>query len=96
MNLQPFIQLVTGACHASAFDAGTHEAKLKFGNNGFTGSIADKGLFILIRCPKTHEPKAYAERLLDSHDPRICDMWSPAGMIQQGPGAWWAFGFSAV
>jgi hypothetical protein len=96
MNLQPFIQLVTGQSPDGAFDAGTHAARLAFGNGGFTGTLADKGLFILIRCLKNHEPKAYAERLLDSQDPRIADMWSPAGMIQQGPGAWWCFGFSAV
>lgn len=96
MTLKPFIVLITGQSPERAFDAGTHAARLAFGNGGFTGSLADKGSFILIRCPKIYEPKAYAERLLDSQDPRICDMWSPAGMIQQGPGAWWAFGFSAV
>jgi hypothetical protein len=96
MTLKPFIVLITGQSPERAFDAGTHDARLRFGNNGFSGTLADKGLFILIRCPKNHEPKAYAERLLDSQDPRICDMWSPAGMIQQAPGAWWAFGFSAV
>lgn len=96
MTLNPFIQLVTGDCHASAFDAGTHAARLQFGNNGFTGTLADKGDFVIIRCPKHYEPKAYAEYLLDSQDQRIAEMWSPAGLILQGPGAWWCFGFSAV
>jgi hypothetical protein len=96
MNLRPFIQLVTGESPARAFDAGTHAAKLAFGNGGFTGSLADKGDFVVIRCPKHQDPRAYAESLLESNDPRIADMWSPAGMIEQGPRAWWAFGFSAV
>ena len=96
MTLKPFIQLVTGESPERAFDTGTHAARLAFGTNGFTGSLADKGDFIIIRCPKIYEPKAYAEYLLDSQDQRIAEMWSPAGMIQQGPGAWWSFGFSAV
>ena len=96
MNLQPFIQLVTGQSPDGAFDAGTHAARLAFGNGGFTGTLADKGSYIVIRCPKIYEPKAYAEYLIDSQDQRIAEMWSPAGLILQGPGAWWCFGFSAV
>jgi hypothetical protein len=96
MNLQPFIQLVAGESPSRAFDIGTHEARLAFGTNGFTGTLADKGDFVIIRCPKHCEPKAYAESLIDLADERIAEMWSPAGMIQQGPGAWWCFGFSAV
>ena len=96
MNLQPFIQLVTGESPSRAFDTGTHAARLAFGTNGFTGTLADKGDFLLIRCPKHYEPRDYAERLIASADERISEMWSPAGLIQQGPGAWWAFGFSAV
>jgi hypothetical protein len=96
MNLQPFIQLVTGESPSRAFDIGTHAARLAFGTNGFTGTLADKGDFVLIRCPKHYEPRAYAESLIDSADERIAEMWSPAGLIEQGPGAWWCFGFSAV
>lgn len=96
MTLKPFIVLITGQSPERAFDTGTHAARLAFGNGGFTGTLADKGDFVLIRCPKHYEPRAYAESLIDLLDPRICDMWSPAGMIQQGPGSWWAFGFSAV
>ena len=96
MTLKPFIQLVTGESPSRAFDIGTHAARLAFGNGGFSGSLADKGDFVIIRCPKIYEPKTYAEYLLDSQDQRIAEMWSPAGLIQQGPGAWWAFGFSAV
>jgi len=96
MTLKPFIQLIIGENPSRAFDIATHEAKLAFGNNGFTGTLADKGDFVIIRCPKIYEPKAYAEYLLDSQDQRIAEMWSPAGLIKQGPGAWWAFGFSAV
>ena len=96
MTLKPFIQLVTGESPSRAFDIGTHAARLAFGNGGFTGTLADKGDFVLIRCPKHYEPRAYAESLIDSADERIAEMWSPAGMIQQTPGAWWAFGFSAV
>jgi hypothetical protein len=96
MTLKPFIQLVTGESPSRAFDIGTHAAKLAFGNNGFTGTLADKGSFILIRCPKHHDPEAYAMGLLARHDPRIADMWSPAGLVEQRPGAWLAIGFSAV
>jgi hypothetical protein len=96
MTLKPFIQLLNGESAERAFDIATHEAKLKFGNNGFTGSLADKGSFIVIRCPKHHDPEAYALGLLARNDPRIADMWSPAGMIQYRPGEWFAFGFSAV
>jgi len=96
MTLQPFIVLITGQSPERAFDTGTHAARLAFGNGKFTGSLADKGDFVIIRCPKHYEPRAYAEFLIDSKDPRISEMWSPAGLILQGPGAWWAFGFSAV
>lgn len=96
MTLKPFIQLVKGESPSRAFDIGTHEAKLAFGNNGFTGTLADKGSFVVIRCPKHHDPEAYALGLLARNDPRIADMWSPAGMIQKGPCEWFAFGFSAV
>ena len=96
MTLKPFIQLVTGESPSRAFDIGTHAAKLAFGSGGFTGTLADKGSFILIRCPKHHDPEAYAMGLLARHDPRIADMWSPSGMIQRRPCEWFAFGFSAV
>ena len=74
MTLKPFIQLVTGESPSRAFDIGTHAAKLAFGNGGFTGTLADKGDFVLIRCPKHYEPRAYAESLIDSADERIAEM----------------------
>lgn len=96
MTLNPFIQLGQGESVEVAFDSATHRARLAFGTNGFTGTLADKGSFILIRAPRGVEALGYAERLLKLKDPRICEMWSPAGAIFHGPGAWWFFGFSAV
>jgi hypothetical protein len=88
-----FLVRAKGSTASEAFAAAVLFAKMERGEAGSRGGIAEKGTFAIIRCP-TKNPTAYAQKLLWDNDPRISEIWSPAGCIRHDDD-WIFFGFAA-
>jgi hypothetical protein len=66
-----------------AFNDTRAEAQHEYGHGGYTGTIAEKNDYVIIRrepLPPA-EAETLAERLLREDDERISDKWGPAGAI---------------
>ena len=65
-----------------AFDYITKETRYLKGHGGYTGTIAEKGSFEMIKVPDGEDPITYATYLLDSGDRRVNDKWGPAYCVE--------------
>ncbi len=65
-----------------AFSYVVREALYMYGHRGYTGTIAEKSSFQMIRVPDGEDPITYASRLLDSGDARVNDKWGPAFCVE--------------
>jgi len=87
MGACEFTQRAKGKTAKEAFSAAVEHARYEHGHGGYSGTLAEKGTFVLIqdRTVST-EKEAYAEvdRLMQEGDSRIDDKWGPAGCIRVG------------
>jgi len=81
MGAEVFITRAVGTISSQAFNNAQVEACYEAGNNGYTGTIAEKSEFTMIDCPEGIDPEVYAWLLIDNEDPRVDDKWGPAGCI---------------
>ena len=65
-----------------AFDEIIEIACFREGNDGYTGTIAEKTNFVTIQCQPRKSPGKLAEELMQNSDSRIDDKWGPAGCIE--------------
>lgn len=68
----------------SAFREAHGEAAFEHGHGGYSGTLAEKGEYVVIReAGKLSKQGAYAlaNRLMEADDQRIDDKWGPAGAI---------------
>lgn len=80
-----------------AFNALVDQALYDHGHAGYTGTIAEKDDFEMIKVPVGWDGTAesYASKLIQDDDPRVCNKWGPAGCIQTGPGEFLFFGWAS-
>lgn len=95
MGAQTFFQEASGPDAESAFWAAVRNAEYEYGHNGYTGTIAEKGSFEMIKCPDNKTPIEHADDLLNDENHWINDKWGPAGCIAMGNDkfskSWWLF-----
>ena len=65
-----------------AFDYVIKKALYMHGHGGYTGTIAEKSDFQMIKVPDDEDPITYADYLLDSGNHRINDKWGPAYCVE--------------
>lgn len=88
MGATEFMARAEGVDATSAFRAAREEAAWEHGHGGYTGTIAEKQTFAMIRVPDVvglptaAAAVAYARHLIDEDDRRIRDKWGPAGCIE--------------
>lgn len=82
MGAQPFYQYGYGKTPREAFNNCVLEAINLYGNQGYTGTIAEKESFVIISLPEGQDPWSYAYHMIEIGDPRIDDKWGPAGCIK--------------
>ena len=58
------------------------DAQYYHGHGGYTGTIAEKGSFVMITPPPRKNPYKFAYELIDNGDHRVNDKWGPAGCIE--------------
>jgi hypothetical protein len=107
MGAETFTTMGKGATAQEAFRSASEQARYDYGHAGYTGTLAEKGDFVLIPVPsgivdETAERKEvrrfyvrYADSLIESGDPRIDDKWGPAGCIDMGEGEFLFFGWAS-
>lgn len=95
MGAATFYQKARGKTAQEAFSQAVRDAKHAYGHAGYTGTIAEKGSFVMIKAPAGVKAYAYAQQLVDDGDPRVDDQWGPAGCIELAPGEYLFFGWAS-
>lgn len=103
MGANTFSEVGNAATARAAFDELVANARHEYGHGGYTGTIAEKSAFVMIRIPAAFEPDAapidragkYADLLIEECDERIDDKWGPAGCIEVVPGMFVFFGWAS-
>lgn len=83
MGAQEFTDYGVGVDVAAAFREASSAAVAMYGNQGYTGSLAEKGDYVVVERTPLERAAAYAlaDRLMQANDPRVSDKWGPAGAI---------------
>lgn len=92
MGAQMFTTYAKGGSAKDAFWHAVNDALAEYGNDGYTGTMAEKAEFVMIDLPPGETPDERARYLLINNDPRISDKWGPAGCIDCGDGTFLFFG----
>lgn len=93
MGAETFFVEASGKTAEMAFSKAVEEARYDFGHRGYTGTIAEKGDFVMIQCEgDAHE---YADQLIEDCDSRIDDKWGPAGCVRTSDGNYLFFGWAS-
>src|SRR5687767_876231 len=84
MGAEQFDTYASGQDVREAFNQAVADAQWNYGHAGYTGTIAEKGSFVIISDePRTLvEAEQFAYELMDEEDERIDDKWGPAGAIR--------------
>lgn len=96
MGAQSFVVHGSGESATQAFGAAVTDAAYWFGHGGYTGSIADKGEFVMVPLPEGEDPEKYAEKLNHSEDSPVDDKWGPAGCFKLRDGEYLFFGWAPL
>jgi len=82
MGAETFYTQEEGPTAKAAFSAAVSQARWDHGNSGYTGTVAEKSVFVLIELPEGREPEEYADELIHTGDPRVDSKWGSAGCIK--------------
>jgi hypothetical protein len=95
MGVEWFVEEAEGRNAAEAFHRAVQDAITREGNGGYTGTLAEKGEFVMFTLPAGKDPDDYVRQLHEYGDPRIDDKWGPAGVLRIKPGHYLIFGFAS-
>lgn len=96
MGAQEFFAVGHGTTAKKAFRDAVEEALYECGHAGYTGTIAEKGIFVTIDLPEgVGSPEDYASKLVSDRDSRVSDKWGPAGCIKIKDGEYLFFGWAS-
>lgn len=96
MGSHDFAVEAEGKTAQEAFDAAVKEAAYWHGHSGYTGTIAEKDRFIMVKQPfqSSEEAWRYADNP-DEWPDDVQDKWGPAGAIHLGENRWLFFGWAS-
>ena len=78
-----------------AFEKAVKRAQWERGHGGYTGTIAEKHEFVIIKKPVDVEASLIIYHMINDRDPRIYDKWGPAGCIDLGDNKYCFFGWAS-
>jgi len=93
MGAQEFCVTATGKTAQDAFNNAVTDAQWEYGHGGYTGTIAEKSSFVMVKLPEGKEADEYVEELMALDDGESAmkavedtfrDKWGPAGCIDLG------------
>ena len=76
MGAVDFTTTARGSSAEAAFSAAVSEARHEHGHGGYTGTVAEKPGFYMVRQQEDETPYACIERLIDDND-----KWGPAACL---------------
>lgn len=94
MGADAFVTMAQGKTAKEAFRNAVADAQHQNGHGGYTGTIAEKREFVLLK-PKTTDPLKEAWDLIHEDDERISDKWGPAGCFDLGDNKFVFFGLAS-
>ena len=102
MGGETFYTMATGDNVNAAFLEARTQAQHDHGHAGYTGTIAEKHEFTMLRASQvrmlapTNEAEAYAvaDAILSTTE-LVDDKWGPAGCLRVGDGQWMFFGWAS-
>ena len=95
MGSESFTHQAEGKTAKEAFNKAREEAFYDHGHSGYTGTIAEKESFVMIKLPKGQDAEDYANKLINKGDKRIDDKWGSAGCIKTGKNCYLFFGWAS-
>lgn len=87
MGAEEFNVISSGKNAQEAFNKAVEQAQYDYGHRGYTGTIAEKDSFIMIK----PDPGQTIDDLMELVD----DKWGPAGCIDLGDGKYRFFGWAS-
>ena len=86
MGAETFTNIVDDETDVNkAFNKAVEQANYDYGHSGYTGLIAEKGDYVIIKpiieAVSAEDAVTLADELIDNGDQRIDDKWGPAGAI---------------
>lgn len=98
MGAESFTNRSKGATADEAFKAIVEQAAYDHGHAGYTGTIAEKDSFIVIKPSPEHleilRQEQYPE-IPEEYMDQVDDKWGPAGCIELNPGEYLFFGWAS-
>jgi len=95
MGGEAFTEHATGKTAQEAFKQAVESALYDYGHAGYTGTIAEKGSFVMIDLPEDMDAEKYAWQLIDDDDKRISDKWGDAGCLKVSEDEFMFFGWAS-
>ena len=93
MGAMDFSNTARGKTAQEAFNSAVEDARYEHGHGGYTGSIAEKPSFFMVKVPPERSSKEFAEEVVGSYEHEAYqDKWGPAGCIDLGDGEFVFFG----
>lgn len=94
MGAREFYTKARGTTAREAFNAAIDEARYQYGHRSYTGTIAEKDSFRVVRPHKGETPRECAERHVEEEG-IFDDKWGPAGCVKLGEGEFLFFGWAS-
>lgn len=95
MGASDFFIISRGKTAEEAFVKAIEKAPYDHGHGGYTGTIAEKNNFVMIKVPEEKDPWNFAEDLMNFGDPRIDDKYGPAGCVKLDKNRYLFFGWAS-
>lgn len=95
MGAESFWSRAHGETASKAFSAAVEQAAWEHGHGGYTGTIAEKDSFKIVKPPEGMSPSEYANQLMDDEESFVQDKWGDAGCIEIKKGEYLFFGYAS-
>ena len=95
MKAEYFEQKAKGATAKQAFDNAVAEAAYNYGHAGYTGTIAEKDSFEIIKKPEGIDLREFIESDEVQNSELVNDKWGPAACIGLGNGEYVFLGWAS-
>ena len=81
MGGESFITASWGKTTEEAFKSAVERAEYDHGHAGYTGTIAEKDSFLMVKLPEHKDPIDFANELIKGNN-EVSDKWGPCGCIE--------------
>lgn len=95
MGATTFCTEQEGSSADAAFHLAIKEAQHEFGHGGYSGTVAEKHEYVMVRPLANESNDEAVDRILDGENHPVCDKWGPAGCIRVSEGKYLFFGWAS-